>query len=142
MSWDVILLKTQTNMEKSLEEVEQPIPFIRAGLIEWLQKNIPQTDCTDPNWPVLVTDSYSVEFNIGEEETECVMLHIRGEEEPSGLLRELCRVFDCRAVDCSTSNFLDFHSPSSFERWKAYRDQILAQGSSAIEGKSKERGEE
>lgn len=72
----MVLLKTRTNEEKDLEEVETPLPLSRREFISWLEQNYPITDCTDPTWAVLVTETYSVKFNIEEENPECIILHI------------------------------------------------------------------
>ena len=52
------------------------------------------------------------------------MLHIRGGE-PKTVFDVLIADLNTRLVDCGTGEFIGLEKPTSFERWKAYRDQIV-----------------
>lgn len=107
MSWDVYLIKSETNQESSPDEIEKPLPIAAKSEVHaWLRQNYPEADFTDPNWPVVFTDNYSVEIMLEEEEVQNdIMLAIRGNEAPYDLIEAMCQAFACRAVDTGTGGF-------------------------------------
>ena len=109
MSWDVYLIKSETNQESSPDEIEKPLPIAAKSEVHaWLRQNYPEADFTDPNWPVVFTDNYSVEIMLEEEEVQNdIMLAIRGNEAPYDLIEAMCQAFACRAVDTGTGGFLE-----------------------------------
>ena len=130
MSWDVLLIRTKTNRE-AMDEIksENIILFSQAEIAREIGKIATELgaacDCQDLSWQNLDSDSWSIEFNVGKNaETESVMLHIRGSE-PKEVLTLLPVVLNARLIDCSTGEFIRPDEPTSFERWRAYRDQIL-----------------
>ncbi len=130
MSWDVLMIRTKTNNE-TLDEItsENIIPFKRTEIANEIKKISAELgaiyNCDDLSWQNLGSDSWTIEFNIGKDtETECVMLHIRGSE-PKEVFAILIADLNTRLVDCSTSEFITMGKPTSFERWKAYRNKIV-----------------
>ena len=130
MSWDVLLIRTKTNRE-AMDEIksENIIPFSQAEIAREIGKIASELgavcDCRDLSWQNLDSDSWSIEFNVGKNaETESVMLHIRGGE-PKEVLTLLPVDLNARLIDCSTGDIIRPGEPTSFERWRAYRDQIL-----------------
>ncbi len=130
MSWDVLLIRTKTNRE-AMDEIksENIILFSQAEIAREIGKIATELgaacDCQDLSWQNLDSDSWSIEFNVGKNaETESVMLHIRGSE-PKEVLTLLPVDLNARLIDCSTGEFIRPDEPTSFERWRAYRDQIL-----------------
>lgn len=58
---------------------------------------------------------WSIEFNVGDsEENESVMLHIRGGKELTGVLKALVNDLRTRLIDCSTGEFMELGTTSSF----------------------------
>ena len=130
MSWDVLLIRTKTNRE-AMDEIksENIILFSQAEIAREIGKIATELgavcDCQDLSWQNLDSDSWSIEFNVGKNaETESVMLHIRGSEPKEGLTL-LPVDLNAWLIDCSTGEFIRPCEPTSFERWRAYRDQIL-----------------
>ena len=130
MSWDVVMIRTKTNTE-TIDEItsENIIPFSQTEIADEIKKISAELgavyNCDDPAWQNLDSDSWSIEFNIGEDtETEAVMLHIRGGE-PTAVFAVLIADLNTRLMDCSTGKFIIPGQPTSFERWKAYRDKIV-----------------
>lgn len=131
MSWDVVMIRTNTNNEAALDEIksENIILFKQTEIADEIKKISAELgavyNCNDLSWQNLDSDSWTIEFNVGENvETECVMLHIRGDE-PKAVFAILTADLNTRLVDCSTGEFITPDKPTSFERWKAYRDQIV-----------------
>ena len=130
MSWDVLLIRTKTNRE-AMDEIksENIILFSQAEIAREIGKIATELgavcDCQDLSWQNLDSDSWSIEFNVGKNaETESVMLHIRGSE-PKEVLTLLPVDLNAWLIDCSTGEFIRPGEPTSFERWRASRDQIL-----------------
>lgn len=129
MSWDVYLIKTATNQEADPEEIEETVPVAtKAEVHDWLRQNYQEADFSDPDWPVVFADDYSVEFMLEEgEEQNQITLSIRGDEAPYDLIEAMCRDFGCRAVDTGTGGFLEGPETASFEEWKDFRDEVQAE---------------
>ena len=130
MSWDVLLIRTKTNRE-AMDEIksENIILFSQAEIAREIGKIATELgavcDCQDLSWQNLDSDSWSIEFNVGKNaETESGFLHIRGSE-PKEVFNLLPVDLNARLIDCSTGEFIRPGEPTSFERWRAYRDQIL-----------------
>ena len=130
MSWDVVMIRTKTNTE-TIDEItsENIIPFRQTEIADEIKKISAELgavyNCDNLAWQNLDRDRWSIEFNIGEDtETESVMLHIRGGE-PTTVFAVLIADLNTRLMDCSTGEFIIPGQPTSFERWKAYRDKIV-----------------
>ncbi len=125
MSWDVVLIKTDTNKEP-IEDIKNPIPFDSEAFIKEIKKHVPDLDTKDKTWLLLNREYYSVEFNMGKDTyTECIMLHVRGGTEPKDLFEIILKNFSCRIYDCSSGEFIGDDSESAFEEWKKYRDKVI-----------------
>ncbi|MDE6925429.1 MAG: hypothetical protein K2P59_09255 [Acetatifactor sp.] len=125
------MIRTKTNNEATLGAItsDNIIPFKQTEIAGEIKKISAELgafyNCDDLSWQNLDSDSWSIEFNIGKEtETESVMLHIRGGE-PKEVFAILIADLNTRLVDGSTGEFIIPGKPTSFEKWKAYRDQIV-----------------
>ena len=129
MSWDVILIKTETNMEP-IEEIEEPVPVSRVDFVNVVRELAPDAKICEDEQIILDRPTFSVEIMIEDEFLDAISLAVRGGEAPLGLLAALCGRLDCRAYDTSLDEFIDFESlrrggESGFEQWKKYRDKVL-----------------
>lgn len=131
MSWDVLMIRTKTNSETTLDAItsDNIIPFKQIEIADEIRKISAELgaayNCDDLSWQDLDSDSWSIEFNIGKKtETESVMLHIRGGE-PKEVFAFLTADLNTRLVDGCTGGFIVPGKPTSFEEWKAYRDRIV-----------------
>ena len=105
MSWDVILIKTNSNSEK-MEEItsENTILFDKAVVLQKLKSHLPELDCSDSEWLVFEEGGDSFEVNLATDEQ--IMLHINELKDPDVFLAELCALFGCRAFDTTTGAFM------------------------------------
>ena len=125
MSWDVVLIKTKTNKEE-IGDIKKPIPFDRDIFIKEMKKYIPDLNIEDKTWLFLNREYYSVEFNMGKDKnTDCIMLHVRGNREPEDLFEIIKEKFQCRIFDCSSGEFIEKGVKSAFGAWKEYRDKVI-----------------
>ena len=135
MSWDVLMIRTRTNAEKSLDEIESEniIPLGQTEIAHEIQSISARLrcvcNCDDLSWQSLDSDRWSIEFCVGkDEETQSVMLLIRGGEEPREVFAALAADLNVRLIDGSTGEFICPDKTTFFERWRAYRDQIVNGG--------------
>lgn len=90
---------------------------------------LPGVDWTDPAWGLYGGDGFTIEFNIDADgPIEHMMLHVRGGGDPISAIARLARPSGWAALDCSTSEFLDFDHPSQegWEGFQRFRDKIMA----------------
>ena len=76
----------------------------------------------------LNAETYSIEFNIGEDESiKDIMLHVRGGNDALKAIEEICRKFNCQALDTTESKLIDFSKETNegFESWRNYKDNVL-----------------
>ena len=125
MSWDVVLIKTETNKEP-IEDIKNPIPFDSEAFIKEIKKHVSDLDTKDKTWLLLNREYYSVEFNMGKDKkTDCITLHVRGSREPEDLFEIIKKKFQCRIYDCSSGEFIESGTESAFGKWKEYRDKVI-----------------
>ena len=129
MSWDVLMIRTKTNCEAiNAITSENIIPFSQTEIATEIKKIATELgiicNCNDLSWQVLDCDSWSIEFNVGENaETPSVMLHIRGGE-PKAVFAFLMADLNTRLIDGDTG-FITLDKPTSFKEWEVYRDRII-----------------
>jgi len=124
MSWDVILVKTETNTEP-MNEISEPVPINREAFLRHFGE-LSNKAKIYPDEIVLDEKEYSVEIRLDEEELSAITLNIRGAAVPVELLKMLCERLGCRAYDTSTDLFINFEiGVSGFTQWKDYRDRVL-----------------
>jgi hypothetical protein len=93
MSWDVFIMKTPDEI-KSVSEIPKDYCLPPLGtlsdILDMLKELLPDIDFSDPHWGVLATETYSIEFNIGNEDpVESLMLLIRGEDAPIDIIKKM-----------------------------------------------------
>lgn len=131
MSWDVVLIRTKSNDESVNEiDTDNMILFKQIEIAKEIKRIASlvsaRYNCDDLAWPTMEANKWSIEFYVGDdEETESVMLGIRGSEEPTEVLKELAEGLNTRLYDCSSGEFMEFDIPSRFADWKAYRDKVI-----------------
>jgi hypothetical protein len=95
-----------------------------------LLTSTPEIDFSDPAWGVLDGDGFSIELNVGADPVvDAVMLHVRGGGDALGAIRAIAEALGVPALDCSTSEIIDFASPEAdrgWRAWQAYRDKIVS----------------
>lgn len=116
MSWELRLIKTTTNSENNIEEVKATLPIGSPKLIiECLKKF-----CTfDP--PIVTGLEFICVLPMGEtmevdishldadELVESVAFNIHYDDAPPmGFLQYITQLLDCKAIDISTSEFIEF----------------------------------
>ncbi|WP_435107447.1 hypothetical protein [Nocardiopsis synnemataformans] len=131
MSWDVLLTPAPVDAESVDDipkgtETKSIAPLSR--LLATLREAFPAADLSDPAWGYLGDEEqeWTMELNIGTgDPVRGVMLHVRGGDAVPTILR-MAEVLGCRAIDCSTGDFLR-EDDGGWESFQDYRDQVLLQ---------------
>ncbi len=110
MSWDVNLIKTETNHEP-FEKIEEgtSLSFDRQSVICTLAKRLQEICVVSDDW--LVYDNKTtcaIEFDLMN--VKSIMLHVHvlndADEDVLDLLHNLCESLECRAFDTALGEFL------------------------------------
>ena len=130
MSWDISIMDLPTGADSlsGIPDDFQPEPLGgRTELIEAIREVAPSSDFADPSWGDLVTPDFSVEFNMGTDETvTSIMLHVRGGDAAVLFIGALLDRLGRRAIDCSAGEFFNpSTSEQSLRAWRAYRDKVV-----------------
>lgn len=130
MSWDVVLLDApDVDCADDIAADTDIRPIKRSAVIEAVSALFPgSAKFSDSSWGHIAGDGWSIEVNVGSDEMRpSIMLHVRGAGDPVPAILQIADALRVRALDCSTGDFLDAEAPekASFERWQAYRDQVV-----------------
>lgn len=113
MSWSVILIKTLSNNESDLSEVDETLPITdRNTFSDWMRNTfvIPEEDFSDSEMLLQLDDECGVEVSWGDNESiENIHLCFHaGENEETAFrfVKHLCSHWNCRAIDVELSEFL------------------------------------
>jgi len=132
MSWDVLLIRprnpTASVAELSDKDDVLPLGPLSSVLTE-LAAALPTLDLSDPTWGRLDSETFSIEFNIGDQDpVDTVMLHVRGGDEALASVRAAAAALACAVLDCSEGEFIDWNDDdpaAGLARWRAYRNQVV-----------------
>ena len=129
MSWDISVQDIpDVQRIEDIPDDFRPEPLgQRADVIASIQALVPEVDFSDPSWGRLEDERFSIEFNMGADET-CTgfMLHVRGGDTTIGVIDYILKGLGRRAFDCSAGDFFSGESgKESFAEWRAFRDRIV-----------------
>ena len=132
MSWDVLVMNYHGSPPADIDEMADapdPDPLGDAKSVRnAISQHLDPVDWSDPSWGVYLKDDYSIEFNVGHEETvDSMMLHVRGGGEAIAAMLQFAYPNSWSLFDCSTSEFIDPDNPSQvgWEGFQAYRDKVV-----------------
>jgi len=93
MSWDVSIQKFSRSYESisDIDDDEKGLPLGPRNVVHGaVSKIFPSTDWTDPAWGVWESEFGSIEFNVGTDPAEGMMLHVRAEAAVVPAIAQLC----------------------------------------------------
>ena len=131
MSWDLFVqdIPSSAHGVGDIPEDCKPRALgVRAEIIRRILEVVPTADFSDPSWGTFEAPDFSVEFNMGGEDTiDCFALHIRGGDTAAGFVADLLVRCGWRAFDpASESGIFDPATAiASLQRWRAYRDHVI-----------------
>ena len=92
-----------------------------------VSKIFPSTDWTDPAWGVWDSEFGSVEFNVGTDPAEGMMLHVRAEAAVVPAIAQLCAANGWQGIDCSAGAFIEKagNPEEGLLAWRACRNRVV-----------------
>jgi hypothetical protein len=132
MSWD-IFVQDFPRAARSVADIPDsfvPAPIgRRAEIIEKILEIVPIADFSDPAWGIIDGGDWSIEVNIGADETcSGLALHVRGGDAAVGVVALILDRLGHRAIDSHSGEFFVAGPTAieSFRQWREYRDQVVA----------------
>lgn len=142
MSWDIFV----QDLPPGLSTVEDfPDDFVpgsigrRSEIVAGIQGVVPDVDFTDPTWGRIEGPDYSIEVNLGDEDpVTSFAFHIHGGEMAAGVVADILDRLQLRAIDPQSDSglFDEATAEESLRRWRAYRDQAIAQADRRVGSRS------
>ena len=131
MGWDLTVLNI-VNSPETLEQVQDDavLPLgSREYVASIIQKTFSDVDITDTSWLVVTRQKYSIEFDIGRNNTVTYLtIHVHGDIESVDAISLFARTSGWSFLDASIGNFIDFKkvdTAEGFLRGQQYKNEIL-----------------
>ena len=133
MSWDIFVQyipESVTSIDDVPSDFKPPLIGRRADIIAHIKKIVPTAYFKSPEWGSLDEPGFSIEISMGNlEELHGFAFHIRGGDQAAFVVADILEHLGLRAFDPSSESGifkLDEDALSGLHRWRAYRDQIVA----------------
>ncbi|MBQ9141071.1 MAG: hypothetical protein IJX63_04675 [Lachnospiraceae bacterium] len=131
MSWDIYLVRTETNTEpEHLIPEENMVKFTREEIIRELvvlarDLNLKAEDL-EAKYVHLRGGDWSIEFNFWDdlEPYSTIDMEVRGGKLPTEVLSRLKKDLKARIVDMCAGEFWEEEGASGFSEWKALNDKV------------------
>lgn len=131
MSWDIYLVRTETNTEpEHLISEENIVKFTREEVIQELvlladELNLRVED-SETRYMHLRGEGWSIEFNFwkGQESYNTIDMEVRGTKQPTEILNRLKQDLNARIVDMCAGGFWTEGGASGFGEWKVLNDKV------------------
>jgi hypothetical protein len=133
MSWDVMVMKFPEGFDgdfENLSEDWEPEDICTHDYLKnEIKKLFPAIDNDDTTWMTLDEETFSMEFNVGDDDPiNCITLHVRGTgQEALKSIKMFCEKLNCQALDTTESEIIDFNEETNkgFSEWQEYRDKVI-----------------
>jgi hypothetical protein len=111
MSWDVIVYRFPEEIDAIAQlprDFKPPALGSRAEVAQAIGKIFPDANISNLSWLLILGHGFSIEVNAGKEEP-CggLTLHVRGGDAAPGAVMQIAQLFEARAVDMGSGEFLD-----------------------------------
>jgi hypothetical protein len=130
VSWDISIQRFSRRYTavSEIQNDERGLPLgSRSQVHAAVSAIFPETNWNDPAWGVWDSVLGSIEFNVGKDPAQSMMLHIRASAAVLPAIVQLCNDNGWQGLDCSSGGFIDqAASPEEgLLAWAAYRDQVV-----------------
>ena len=131
MSWDVFVqdLPSSAARVADIPDDFRPQPLgNRASIIDSIRAEFPEADFRDPAWGNFEAESFSIEFNLGEDElVQSFAMHVRGSIAAVDAVAAILDRLGFRAIDSSSGEFFSLErAKESLAQWSKYRDEVIS----------------
>jgi hypothetical protein len=130
MSWDISIQKF-SRLYGSVSEIPDDEKGHALGprsqVHDAVSAVFPGTNWNDPAWGVWDSRFGSIEFNVGKDPAQSMMLHVRAGADVVPAIVHLCKANGWQGIDCGSGDFIDQvdNPEEGLEAWAVYRDQVL-----------------
>jgi len=138
MSWDIFVQDIPSDARTVDDIPDDFVPATigrRSELIEKIKEVVPFADFSDPAWGTIEGADYSIEVNLGANESiDSFAFHVRGDDVAAGLISDLLTQMNLRAFDGGTGDIFDHErAAAGLKKWRTYRDLVVDCKSAANE---------
>ena len=132
MSWDVIIMKVPESFTGDFDELPEDWMPGNICTHKYLKNEIiklfPKINNDDSSWMMLDEETYSIEFNVGEDDPiNTITLHVRGDDKALESIKIFSEKLYCKALDTTEGEIIDFSDEPNkgFSKWREYRNKVL-----------------
>lgn len=130
MSWDISIQKFSRTYGavSEISDDEKGLPLgPRPNVHAAITSIFPATNWGDPAWGVWDSPLGSIEFNVGKDPAQSMMLHVRASSGVVPAIVQLCKENGWQGLDCGSGDFIDQAEipDEGLMVWAAYRDQVV-----------------
>jgi hypothetical protein len=130
MSWDIFVqdIPIDAATIDDIPDTFAPAPIgSRSSINAKIKEVAPFADFSDPAWGTIEGDGFSIEVNLGSDETiDSFAFHVGGDDLTAGLISEILTHLNLRAFDSGTGEIFDHaHAAEGLQRWRAYAQKVL-----------------
>ncbi|MDR1877775.1 MAG: hypothetical protein LBQ84_09150 [Flavobacteriaceae bacterium] len=132
MSWDVLIMRFPEDFKgfNDLPDKWEPEELFTHNFFATEIKILfPKINDADKNWITLKEETFSIEFNTGDDDDPIshIMLHVRGGDEALKVIELLCKKFNVQAFDTTEGEIINFENKPTkgFTQWRKYKDTVL-----------------
>ena len=130
MSWDIFVQDIPSDARTIDDLPDDFVPATigrRAEIIAKIKEVVPFADFSDPAWGTIEGTDYSIEVNLGADESiDSFAFHVRGDDVAAGLVSDILKHLNFRAFDSGTGDIFDHQKAAAgLKKWRAYRDLVV-----------------
>ena len=130
MSWDIFVQDIPSDARMIDDIPDDFVPATigrRSEIIEKIKEIVPFADFSDPAWGTIEGTDYSIEVNLGADESiDSFAFHVRGDDVAAGLVSDILKHLNLRAFDGGTGDIFDHErAAAGLKKWRAYRDWVV-----------------
>lgn len=132
MSWDIYLVRTQSNTEPYAQIADEDyISFSRQEIIDEIMALAKEfslfAEDIDTQFPHLRGDGWSIEFCFWDEQElyEIVDMQVRGIHEPIEVFEKIKSDLNARIFDMHGDKFIEANGKSGFDEWVDFTAKII-----------------
>lgn len=132
MSWDISIQKFSKHYASIAEigDDEKGLPLgPRLAVHKAVSAVFPTTDWSDPAWGVWESEFGSIEFSVGRDPAQSMMLHVRASTKVIPFILQLCVENGWQGLDCSLGDFIEKaeNPEEGLATWTTYRDRVVGE---------------
>jgi hypothetical protein len=130
MSWDVLLLRLPDDVTSMHELPDDYCPEALGrprDVLATVTQAVPEVDLSDPRWGDLSGPTWSMELNIGSEDSvDSIMLHIRGSgDDVLAPVFRLAEALRRKVLDLSKEDLINPGQTSGWQTFQQFRDRVI-----------------